>query len=65
MADVHFEIEKKTQDGRTFTYVNELDTEGRKKELARLIGGENITATTLMSAAEQLEAATAYKKKRK
>jgi DNA repair protein RecN (Recombination protein N) len=63
MADVHFEIEKKTKDGRTFTYVNALDTEGRKKELARLIGGENITATTLLSAAEQLDAAHTYKLK--
>jgi DNA repair protein RecN (Recombination protein N) len=63
MADVHFEIEKKTENGRTFTYVNELSLEGRKKELARLIGGEHITETTLASAAEQLKAAEAYKNK--
>jgi DNA repair protein RecN (Recombination protein N) len=63
MADVHFEIEKKTENGRTFTYVNELSLEGRKKELARLIGGEHITETTLLSAAEQLKAAEAYKNK--
>jgi len=63
MADAHFEIEKKTSDGRTFTYVNELDYEGRKKELARLIGGENVTETTLLSAAEQLTAASEYKTK--
>ncbi len=64
MADIHFEIEKKTERGRTFTYVNALDMEGRKKELARLIGGEHITETTLLSAAEQLKAAEAYKKKK-
>jgi DNA repair protein RecN (Recombination protein N) len=63
MADTHFEIEKKTSDGRTYTYVNELDREGRKKELARLIGGANITETTLLSAAEQLKAAEGYKKR--
>jgi DNA repair protein RecN (Recombination protein N) len=63
MADIHFEIEKKTESGRTFTYVNTLDLEGRKKELARLIGGEHVTETTLASAAEQLKAAEAYKNK--
>jgi DNA repair protein RecN (Recombination protein N) len=61
MADIHFEIEKKTENGRTFTYVNALDLGGRKKELARLIGGEHITETTLASAAEQIKAAEAYK----
>lgn len=65
MADVHFQIEKKTQDGRTFTNVAELDGDGRKKELARLIGGDNITVTTLLSAAEQLAASDSYKKKRR
>ena len=64
MADAHFQIEKKAQDGRTFTYVNELDLDGRKKEIARLLGGEHITATTLLSAAEQLAASEEYKAKK-
>jgi DNA repair protein RecN (Recombination protein N) len=64
MADAHFEIEKKTQNGRTFTYVNQLDTEGSTHELARLIGGENITVTTMASAAELKAAAQEYKKKK-
>jgi DNA repair protein RecN (Recombination protein N) len=64
MADVHFEIEKKALDGRTYTFVNLLDQEGRKREIARLLGGENITDTTLLSAEEQLAAAAAYKAKR-
>jgi DNA repair protein RecN (Recombination protein N) len=65
MADQHFEIEKKTEGGRTFTYVNALNLEGRKRELARLIGGENVTGTTLLSAEEQLMAAEEYKAKKK
>jgi DNA repair protein RecN (Recombination protein N) len=65
MADAHFQIEKKAQEGRTFTYVNELDLEGRKKEIARLLGGEHITATTLLSAAEQLAASEDYKAKKR
>ena len=61
MADTHFEIQKSISGGRTFTYVSELDFEGRKEEIARLSGGENITLTTLASAAEQLTAAEKYK----
>ena len=64
MADTHFEITKSVSGGRTFTNVSELDLEGRKKEIARLSGGENITITTLKSAAEQLEAAEMFKKTR-
>ena len=62
MADTHYEILKSMSGGRTYTQVSELDFEGRKKELARLSGGENITATTLSSAAEQLDAAERFKK---
>ena len=61
MADTHFEIEKNVSGGRTFTSVTRLDADGRKKEIARLNGGENITITTLTSAAEQLAAAEEYK----
>jgi DNA repair protein RecN (Recombination protein N) len=65
LADVHFVIEKSTSGGRTFTSVTELDREGRKRELARLIGGEHVTETTLLSAAEQLNAAEKYKAEKK
>ena len=61
MADIHFGIEKKTDDGRTFTIVSQLDASGRQAELARLIGGDHITTTTLQAASEQLAAAEAYK----
>ena len=55
LADTHFLIEKTEHDGRTFTAVTPLDFEGRKRELARIIGGANITETTLQSAAEMLQ----------
>ncbi|MCL2226994.1 MAG: DNA repair protein RecN [Oscillospiraceae bacterium] len=61
MADTHFEIQKTVAEGRTFTQVSELDFEGRKRELARLSGGENITISALTSAAEQLAAADKFK----
>ncbi len=62
MADNQFSVEKSTLDGRTFTHVNSLDKEGRKSEIARLTGGDNITDNTLLSAEEQLSAAENYKK---
>ncbi len=54
MADCHLLITKAERDGRTFTSVEPLDFEGRKKELARVIGGAIITPTTLKSAEELL-----------
>lgn len=61
MADTHFHIEKRERDGRTYTAVTPLDRAGRIQEIARLHGGDNITDTTLASAAEQLDAAVKYK----
>lgn len=54
LADTHLLIAKGERDGRTFTTVTPLNREGRKQELARIIGGASITATTLKSAEEML-----------
>ena len=54
LANTHLLIAKSERDGRTFTSVTPLDIEGRKRELARIIGGTNITDTTLKSAEEML-----------
>ena len=54
LADTHLLIAKAERDGRTYTTVTPLDLEGRKRELARIIGGANITETTLKSAGEML-----------
>lgn len=54
LADTHLLIAKNERDGRTYTTVTPLNLEGRKEELARIIGGANITATTLKSAEEML-----------
>ena len=54
MADTHLLIAKSERDGRTYTTVTPLDRDGRMRELARIIGGANITETTLKSAAEML-----------
>ena len=54
LADTHLLIAKGERAGRTYTTVTPLDVEGRKRELARIIGGANITETTLKSAEEML-----------
>lgn len=61
MADEHKLICKTEHDGRTYTDVLPLDRDGRRRELARLHGGDNITELTLASAEEQLAAADKYK----
>ena len=54
LANIHLLIAKAERDGRTYTSVTPLDIEGRKRELARIIGGATITETTLKSAEEML-----------
>lgn len=56
LADTHLLIAKEERQGRTYTTVTPLDFEGRKRELARIIGGANITDITLKSAAEMVGA---------
>lgn len=53
-ADEHFLIQKEFIGDRTYTKVTELDYESRKKELARIMGGLEITDTLLKSAEEML-----------
>ena len=55
LAHTHFLIAKEERQGRTYTSVTPLDAEGRKRELARIIGGEHITEITLKSAEEMLQ----------
>lgn len=54
LASTHLLIDKQERGGRTYTTVTPLDLEGRKRELARIIGGASITETTLKSAEEML-----------
>jgi DNA repair protein RecN (Recombination protein N) len=54
-ADRHILIEKSVSGGKTYTSLKTLDYEGRKKELARIMAGVDITQITLQNAAEMLE----------
>ena len=62
MADTEFTVEKRVENGRTYTSVLRLDIAGRRQELARLTGGSMITETTLAGAAELLRLAEQTKK---
>lgn len=53
-ADNHYLISKNVVDNKTYTSVNLLDFEKRKYELARIMGGIDITDTLLNSAEELL-----------
>lgn len=56
-ADTHLYIEKLTKGEATYTSVSELDTDQRINEIARIISGENITATAVENAREMLSIA--------
>lgn len=52
MADSHFEIAKAAKKGRTATTIRRLGDEEAIRELARLLGGAEITEAVLNNAAE-------------
>lgn len=54
-ADNHLYIEKKVENGCTYTEVTSLENEARIREIARIIGGDIITQTTLNSAREMID----------
>ncbi len=54
-ADAHYKISKRELDGRTITEVDKLDRIGRRDELARIMGGLNITDAVLQAAEEMLK----------
>lgn len=57
LADMHFQIKKHVEHDRTYTEVMALNHEGRKQELARIMGGTEITELLLQNAEEMLQLA--------
>ncbi|CDZ74451.1 DNA repair protein RecN [Peptoniphilus sp. ING2-D1G] len=54
IANSHYVIEKIEEEGRISSKINKLDRKERIQELARLIGGLNLTQTALKAAEEML-----------
>jgi DNA repair protein RecN (Recombination protein N) len=61
MSDSEFLIEKQEMDGKTLTNVYKLDEEGKKRELVRLLGGDETGGYARKHAEELLEQAKNYK----
>ena len=61
MADNQYLVEKKEISGRTYTDITLLDRAGRRGELARINGGDEITDTLLAAAEEMLRRADQYR----
>lgn len=57
MADAHFEISKSAINGSTLTTIRLLDRQASVEELARLLGGAEITDTVRKNAAEMKDLA--------
>ena len=56
-GDHHFRISKQVYRGRTVTIIKPLDNKDRVKEIARMLGGVEITRATLAHAHEMLDMA--------
>jgi DNA repair protein RecN (Recombination protein N) len=61
MADNHLLIEKTSNGENTFTTVRNLDHKGRIEEIARIIGGSDITALAFKHAEELINSACKFK----
>lgn len=57
MSDVHFLIEKSTKKGRTITTIKKIAENDDLNELARMLGGAEITEAALQNAKEMKELA--------
>ena len=53
-ADTAFVIEKTVDTGRTYTNIRSLTMDERVTEIARLLGGENITDSVISAAREMV-----------
>lgn len=62
MSDIHFLVSKNTENGKTYTDVKRIDKDEKKKVLALMIGGTEVTRITIEHAAEMIEMAEKRKK---
>lgn len=61
LGDAHFQIKKIVKDNKTITVVEELTFEKRVEEVARMLGGTEITSNTIQYAREMLTMAQRFK----
>lgn len=62
MSDTHFIVSKEVQNEKTYTHIIKLNNLEKENEIARMIGGTNITDLTLQNSKEMIKLATERKK---
>lgn len=53
-SDTHYLVSKKVEKNKTYTIIEKLDNIGKKQELAKMIGGSEVTDLTLKHAEEMI-----------
>lgn len=53
-GDAHFRVYKLEENGKTFTSIKALNADERIEELAKMVGGDKLTETTIRAAEELL-----------
>jgi DNA repair protein RecN (Recombination protein N) len=61
----HYRIEKSVKGGRTTTAVTRVDGVDREAEIARMMGGADVSPAVLAGAREMIEAKANLRRKRK
>lgn len=62
MSDIHFWVSKNTKNEKTYTDVRRISKDEKRKVLALMIGGTEVTKITIEHAAEMIEMAEQRKK---
>jgi DNA repair protein RecN (Recombination protein N) len=57
-ADHHYFVDKRTERGRTYTTIEELDRARRTQEIGRMLSGELLTPEALKHAEQMIKAGT-------
>ena len=55
-ADHHYFVDKRSERGRTYTTIDELDRAGRTREIGRMLSGERLTPEALKHAEQMIRA---------
>lgn len=63
MADAHYHISKSTEAGETVSSIKQLTKDEQAAEIARMLGGVEVTELTMSHAKEMLQFASQYKSK--
>ena len=53
-SDTHYLVSKKVEKSKTYTIIEKLDSDGKNEELAKMIGGSEVTDLTLKHAEEMI-----------